>query len=49
MAERGGSTLPAFLSTHPADEERQQALRKRQARLSAREFQALQFGPWPPR
>jgi beta-barrel assembly-enhancing protease len=49
MAERGGTALPAFLSTHPADVERQQMLRRRQAALGAREFTPLQFGPWPPK
>jgi Zn-dependent protease with chaperone function len=49
MSERGGMALPAFLSTHPADGERQQLLRRREAVLGTRELTPLRFGPWPPK
>jgi predicted Zn-dependent protease len=47
MAQSQGSQSLAFLSTHPADRDREALLR---AKLQAlhRDFPALQMGAWPP-
>lgn len=49
LAERGGATPPALLSSHPASEQRQETLRLRHAKLGGRTFPPLQTGEWPPR
>lgn len=48
MADKAGPTPPALLSTHPASEDREQALRARLQEVSGRSFQPLAFGRWPP-
>jgi beta-barrel assembly-enhancing protease len=48
LAKTGGGQVPAFLSTHPASEERDRALRQRLASVGTRTFQALPADGWPP-
>ena len=48
MSQKGGGQLPAFLSTHPASEERDRALRERLATVARQTFQPLSFQRWPP-
>jgi len=44
-----GGAGPAFLSTHPPSEDRDQALRARLSTLGPQTFQPLSPLPWPPR
>ena len=48
MARQSPASPPAFLSTHPASDDREARLRERIQALGAREFEPLQSGPWPP-
>ena len=48
MAEKAGPTPPPLLSTHPASEDREQALRKRIQAVGGRKFELLRLGAWPP-
>lgn len=49
MAKQEGSVAPPpFMSTHPASEDREAALRARVAQLERREFAPLQVVAWPP-
>lgn len=43
-----GATPPAFLSTHPASENRQQALTLKLRTLNKPHFEPLHTGKWPP-
>lgn len=47
MAQQDGATSPAFLSTHPASANRQQALTLKLRTLELH-FEPLQMGKWPP-
>lgn len=50
MAKQEGAAVPPpFLSTHPASEDREAALRARVQALELRNFLPLQMGQWPPR
>jgi beta-barrel assembly-enhancing protease len=44
----GGVTPPLFLSSHPASEAREAALRAREQEATGKDFVALELGPWPP-
>jgi len=48
LARSGGGQVPAFLSTHPASEERNRELRQRLTTVAERTFQPLALQPWPP-
>jgi beta-barrel assembly-enhancing protease len=48
MARDTPGAPPAFLSTHPASEEREQQLRERVRALDGHRFTPLDLGPWPP-
>lgn len=48
MAEKAGATPPQILSTHPASEQRERALRERLEEVRGRRFEALEMGVWPP-
>ena len=48
MGEKAGPTPPPILSTHPASEDREHALRARLEEVSASRFEPLQLGNWPP-
>jgi predicted Zn-dependent protease len=47
MSEQRESEIPQFLSTHPADVERQRALRERSAQLQGQTFTPLRLDSWP--
>lgn len=47
MAEKAGPTPPPLLSTHPASEDREQALRERVKKVKGK-FEPLHIGTWPP-
>jgi predicted Zn-dependent protease len=49
LGQIAGGPVPAFLSTHPPSEDRDQALRARLATLGQQTFQPLPPLPWPPR
>jgi Zn-dependent protease with chaperone function len=48
LKQEQGAAPPPFLSTHPRSEDRAEALRARLAEVSGRQFEELDFGPWPP-
>lgn len=48
LAKTGGGHVPAFLSTHPASEERDRVLRQRLASIGHGTFQPLSADRWPP-
>lgn len=48
LAQKAAGQTPAFLSTHPASEERDRALRQRLASVTRQTFQPLALGRWPP-
>jgi beta-barrel assembly-enhancing protease len=48
LAQKDGGQMPAFLSTHPASEDRDRALRQRLTTVGQQTFQALTPGRWPP-
>lgn len=48
MARQSPGSPPAFLSTHPASEAREAALRERVASLGGRRFTPLEAAGWPP-
>lgn len=48
LSEIGGSQVPAFLSTHPPSEDRDQTLQQRLATVPAQTYTPLWSGPWPP-
>jgi Zn-dependent protease with chaperone function len=49
LSQKAGGQIPAFLSTHPASEERDRELRRRLATVSQQTFQPLSSQPWPPK
>ena len=49
MAEKAGPSPPPLLSTHPASEARERALRARRDEVGTRKFEPLVMGSWPPR
>ena len=46
--QEGAATPPALLSTHPASEAREAAMRAREAEVKERTFAPLDLGGWPP-
>jgi len=48
LGQVAGDSVPAFLSTHPPSEDRDQALRTRLATLGHQTFQPLSPVAWPP-
>jgi Zn-dependent protease with chaperone function len=48
MEKKNGVQPPAFLSTHPADQKRQEALLRRLESIEKRSYEPLQMGAWPP-
>ena len=48
MSEESQAELPEFLSTHPANAERQRRLLQRAEQLRTRSFDPLVLGEWPP-
>jgi hypothetical protein len=48
MQRQPGAKPPAFLSSHPTDEQRQQRLRTRLEELERKTYVALDLGDWPP-
>jgi len=46
--QEGAATPPALLSTHPASEAREAAMRAREAEVKDRTFAPLELGAWPP-
>lgn len=48
MAKAQGSQPPAFLSTHPADQDREAVLRAKLTAIDSENFQPLRMGEWPP-
>jgi predicted Zn-dependent protease len=49
LAQTAGEQVPAFMSTHPASEDRDRDLRQRLTSVSQRSFQPLLPGQWPPK
>ena len=48
LGQKAGGQVPAFLSTHPASEERDRELSQRLATVSQRTFEPLASHKWPP-
>jgi beta-barrel assembly-enhancing protease len=48
MDKQDGAAPPAFLSTHPADRDRQAMLIQKLHRLERRDYPPLRVGRWPP-
>jgi Zn-dependent protease with chaperone function len=48
LGTSSGAAPPAFLSTHPPSQDREQRLRARRAELKDQRFEPLAFGTWPP-
>jgi Zn-dependent protease with chaperone function len=49
LAQSSGGQVPAFLSTHPASEDRDRHLRQRLATVAQQTFPPLSSQPWPPK
>ena len=49
LSQKAGGQVPAFLSTHPASEDRDRELRQRLATVAGQSFQPLPSQPWPPK
>lgn len=48
MGKKAGATPPPLLSTHPASNDRERAMRNRLQEVQGRTFAPLQMGQWPP-
>ena len=48
LARKSADSPPAFLSTHPASEAREERLRERVGALAGRRFPPLELGTWQP-